>query len=79
MEAGFSFHTGIRRDPDDITTWRRVGDGQAVELSPDGWLAGFPKSDPSLVYVQWYFNAGSATHNKIINYKDEKDFFICEY
>merc|ERR1719466_276319 len=42
IEAGPWFHTGIRRDPDDITTWRRAGDGKAVELSPDGWSESCP-------------------------------------
>ena len=78
MEAGPWYHTGIRRDPDDITTWRRAGDGKAVELSPDGWSRNYPRSDPGWIYLRWEFNIGSDQHNTVYNFYDRSVYFICE-
>merc|ERR1719427_337824 len=75
--SGFSYwHIGIRRDPDDISTWRRIGDDQAVELSPDGWLDGYPTQyDLINTYLRWYYN------NMVYNGSQRQDnsYFICEY
>ena len=92
MEASSSgYHTGIRRDPDDISTWRRVGDGQAVELSPDGWHEGYPRSDHGWTYLRWYrYNIDDndyynyyyyhyvGLHNQVFNSLDTEAYFICE-
>ena len=75
------YRTGIIRDPDDLKTWRRVGDGQAVEFSSDSWVDGYPRSDAKSYYVNLGSLPGHGNyHNKIVNYNDTGlRYFICEF
>ena len=82
MPPGF-YQTGIKRDPSNYNVFRRVSDGEVVQL--DGWYPGFPKSDDSFEYLYWWFyddpnenkifNATPRTFEDISNTRE----FICEY
>jgi len=81
IEVEGYYHTGIVRDPDDITIWRRI-DWRLVddqECLPDGWIDGFPLADPSRIYMQWRISIGDTNHNKILNYWDDENPSICEF
>ena len=76
--------TGIKRDPSNYNVFRRVSDGEVVEL--DGWIPGYPNSDDSYDYLYWWFYGDQNEKNEIFNttprrYNDFEDTrkFICEY
>ena len=76
LPIGHIYHTGIRKDEDQV--WRRSSDGAEVKL--EGWV--FPSSDgevfPRSHFLYWYlFNDSSK--NRIWNSYDRSRYFICEY
>ena len=74
------YHTGITRDTIDPNIWRRISDGQAVEMSSDGWWFGeptAPKNDNKFIY--FYYRPGHSYSGKIANNVDNSHYFVCEH
>ena len=69
------YHTGIRRDEDQV--WRRSSDGAEVHL--EGWYAGYPSSNASHDFLYWSYFNGSNEKAIINSYGDYPHLFICEY
>ena len=75
ISFGGVFHTGIIRDSDDFSVYRRAGDGQAVDIDVVN-VIGDPVSDSNHVYM--FLNEEDPTSNPITSSLDGQDYFICE-
>ena len=73
------YQTGIKRDPSDYQVFRRVSDGEVVQL--EGWFPGGPRSDDEYDFVAWNFrdDFSSEYKNMIFNSTPYIREFICEY
>jgi len=74
LPIGRSYHTGIRRDGNQI--WRRSSDGEEVQLKD--WYPSYPASATSAEFLYWGF-WNNSDKNTIWNSSDRSYHFICEY
>ena len=88
LDSGWGmYHVGIILDREEgVSIWRRIGDGQIVEFSSDGWSSGsWGNGIPRLyagsgIYMKWFIYPGYSSNNKVNNYPDNAKYpFICEY
>ena len=74
MPGNHQYRTGITRDDDQV--FRRISDGEEVELND--WFPDYPKSNPDYNILYWYtwYNG----KDSIVNDKDWiSSLIICEY
>jgi len=74
LPIGRSYHTGIRRDGNQI--WRKSSDGEEVKLKD--WYPSYPASATSAEFLYWGF-WNNSDKNTIWNSSDRSYHFICEY
>jgi len=69
------YHVGITKDDNGV--WRRVSDGEEIEL--DGWYPGSPNPADHVKYLVWVTH-NNPHKNKIYNSLGHyAQYFICEY
>ena len=51
-----TFYVGIKRDPSDMSVWRRASYHQVFPIASEDWDAGFPKNSIPLNKLAIIFN-----------------------
>ena len=77
-----TFYVGIKRDPSDVSVWRRASDHQVFPIASEDWDAGFPKNSKQRNTLAVIFNPKIAARHGL--FKDKNGYenphnFICEY
>ena len=70
------YQTGIKRDPSNYKVFRRVSDGEVVQL--EGWLPGRRLSNDGFDFLVWNLRNGSYKNVVYNTFPAEREF-ICEY
>lgn len=76
MPHYYNYHTGIRKDENNLKKWIRSSDKAEIEIKD--WPSGFPSSYDGYDFLMLYFHDKS-NENSVYNEPDLSYYFICEY